>query len=604
MLDAGRHLRGRARPDEAAAVRGVRRQHRVRPARWRSATSTPRSPRPTASSRATHRGAPPPAGADGVPRARSPSWDAADRAAHHPHRRPSRRTCTGMLLPPQLGVADGADPGARGRRRRRLRAEERRVPRGRRRRGRVHRPRPPGEVDRGPRSSTWPPAGRPARRWPTSRRRSPPTACSSASGWTSRSTSGAYPCDPFPGAMIRRRRSAARSRARPRSRRIAAHVTPRCSATRRRTSRTAGRGPPATSCASACSTSSPRELGHRPARRPPPQLRAPRRAAARDAHRPAVRRRHHPGVVEQAATHRRLGRLPAPPGAGARPRAATSGSASRRTSRRRPGPRCRARAGRRHPRRRGHAHLGRATTAIVRSSPAAARTARATRRRSPRSRPTSSACRSRTSRCVFGDTDITPFALVGTGGSRAATMANGVGAPRRRGSCASKILSLAADAARGQRRRPRDRRRRHQRAGHARASTLSLAELARIVAEEPDRLPDGRRPRADGDAHATTAARAAGRAAPTAASSRSTSRPASSRSSATSWSRTAACRSTRPSSRARSAAAWPRAIGAVLLEHAGLRRGRPVPRRHVHGLPAADDDRGAQLRDPPRRDRR
>src|SRR6202040_1739562 len=28
-------------------------------------------------------------------------------------------------------------------------------------------------------------------------------------------------------------------------------------------------------------------------------------------------------------------------------------------------------------------------------------------------------------RVVYGDTDITPFALVGTGGSRAATMANG-----------------------------------------------------------------------------------------------------------------------------------------------------------------------------------
>ena len=57
---------------------------------------------------------------------------------------------------------------------------------------------------------------------------------------------------------------------------------------------------------------------------------------------------------------------------------------------------------------------------------------------------------------------------------------------------------------------------------------LSLAELARIVTEEPDRLPDGADNELDGDAAASTAARAAGRAARTAATSRSTSRPASS----------------------------------------------------------------------------
>ena len=44
-------------------------------------------------------------------------------------------------------------------------------------------------------------------------------------------------------------------------------------------------------------------------------------------------------------------------------------------------------------------------------------------------------------------------------------------------------------------------------------------------------------------------------------------------------------------------------IGAVLLEHVGVRRGRPVPGVDVHGLPDADDDRRAELRDPPRRDR-
>ena len=53
---------------------------------------------------------------------------------------------------------------------------------------------------------------------------------------------------------------------------------------------------------------------------------------------------------------------------------------------------------------------------------------------------------------VFGDTDVTPIALVGTGGSRAATMANGVGAPRvaaaaRAGCCRSPADVLEANAA-------------------------------------------------------------------------------------------------------------------------------------------------------------
>jgi carbon-monoxide dehydrogenase large subunit len=89
----------------------------------------------------------------------------------------------------------------------------------------------------------------------------------------------------------------------------------------------------------------------------------------------------------------------------------------------------------------------------------------------------------------WGDTDITPFALVATGGSRAATMANGAvlhGSRQLR----DKLLSIAADM--------------------WEASTadldiaggtisvqgspsvnVTLAELARIVAEEPDRLPEG-----------------------------------------------------------------------------------------------------------------
>ena len=52
-------------------------------------------------------------------------------------------------------------------------------------------------------------------------------------------------------------------------------------------------------------------------------------------------------------------------------------------------------------------------------------------------------------RVVFGDTDVTPFALVGTGGSRAATMANGAvlhGSRQLR----EKILSARVRAARGE----------------------------------------------------------------------------------------------------------------------------------------------------------
>jgi aerobic carbon-monoxide dehydrogenase large subunit len=89
----------------------------------------------------------------------------------------------------------------------------------------------------------------------------------------------------------------------------------------------------------------------------------------------------------------------------------------------------------------------------------------------------------------YGDTDFTPVALVATGGSRAATMANGAvlhGARELRG----KILSIASDLL------------------EASAEDLDiagstvfvkgtpgiglpLAEIARIVAEEPGRVPEG-----------------------------------------------------------------------------------------------------------------
>ena len=92
-------------------------------------------------------------------------------------------------------------------------------------------------------------------------------------------------------------------------------------------------------------------------------------------------------------------------------------------------------------------------------------------------------------RVVYGDTDVTPFALVGTGGSRAATMANGAVLHASR-ELHDKILSLAADlleanaadlqmaegviSVRG-----------------TPESKLALGELARMVTEEPGRLPEG-----------------------------------------------------------------------------------------------------------------
>jgi carbon-monoxide dehydrogenase large subunit len=89
---------------------------------------------------------------------------------------------------------------------------------------------------------------------------------------------------------------------------------------------------------------------------------------------------------------------------------------------------------------------------------------------------------------VFGDTDVTPFALVGTGGSRAATMANGavLHASRR---LREKVLSLAEQVLEAS-------------AADLEVSggvirvkgspnvQLSFAELARTVAQEPERFPD------------------------------------------------------------------------------------------------------------------
>ena len=94
---------------------------------------------------------------------------------------------------------------------------------------------------------------------------------------------------------------------------------------------------------------------------------------------------------------------------------------------------------------------------------------------------------SRTSRVRYGDTDITPVAIVGTGGSRAATMANGAVLHASR-ELREKILTLAADVLEAN---AADL---ELAAGvisvkGSPAVTLSLAELTRIVHDEPERLP-------------------------------------------------------------------------------------------------------------------
>ncbi len=89
----------------------------------------------------------------------------------------------------------------------------------------------------------------------------------------------------------------------------------------------------------------------------------------------------------------------------------------------------------------------------------------------------------------YGDTDFTPPALVATGGSRAATMANGAVLYASRG-LRDKILSLAANLFEAN---PAD----LDITGGVvsvkgtPAVSVNLSELARIVEEEPDRFPAG-----------------------------------------------------------------------------------------------------------------
>jgi carbon-monoxide dehydrogenase large subunit len=87
----------------------------------------------------------------------------------------------------------------------------------------------------------------------------------------------------------------------------------------------------------------------------------------------------------------------------------------------------------------------------------------------------------------WGDTNITPVALIGTGGSRAATMANGAVLHGSR-ALRAKILALAAELLEAN---PADLEIRDSVISVKGTPTVAvpLAELARIVADEPDRLP-------------------------------------------------------------------------------------------------------------------
>ena len=341
MLEAGRHLRGRARPDASRRCSTSSATTSRSKATWRSATSTTsfaKADRVVRASIEVHRHEPVPMECRGL----IADWDAAaEHLTIHAVDPVAAHVPDAAAAADQR--ADGADPGARGRRRRWVRAQERRGPRGRRRRGRVHRPRAPGEVDRGParapglrRAGT---RGEGRHRGGRHRRRRPARAPDGR-----HAEHGRLRLRPVPRRDLRD--VAQRLVPGPHQDRGASpRTTPRSSATRRRTSRTAGRGRPATSCASACSTSSRASSGStRSTSAAATTCTAGEPPLAMLTGQPFV------GVttqqcVEQAATvvdwdgfRRRQAQAHGR-------RAATSGSASRRTSRRRPDPRCRAQQG-------------------------------------------------------------------------------------------------------------------------------------------------------------------------------------------------------------------------------------------------------------------
>lgn len=90
---------------------------------------------------------------------------------------------------------------------------------------------------------------------------------------------------------------------------------------------------------------------------------------------------------------------------------------------------------------------------------------------------------------LYGDTDITPVALIGTGGSRAATMANGAVLHASR-QLRDRVLSAAADVLEASEADLELRDGIISVKGTPSAA-LALSELARIVADEPERLSGG-----------------------------------------------------------------------------------------------------------------
>jgi len=407
--------------------------------------------------------------------------------------------------------------------------------------------------------------------------------------------SGAYPWTPFPGAMMVgtsarcSRADEARGDSRPRpppggsATRATLRVVPRPVATGR------------TSCAERVLDIIGKELGIGPARRPPAQLRAPRRGPLGHATgQPFTGRVHHQESIEQAARIVGWRRLQGDPHARAREEeAATSGWASASYPRgAAPDPRTTRDRGQERGgdlgTRPGHVSWSR--PARSRSSPSSTPHGRATRPTWPRSAWSDRARRAvRAITVKYGDTDITPFALVSTGGSRAARWPTSV-LHASRTAARERSPAIAGGAAR----RPHPQRPQINDAVvnvvGSPASRCRGRDPRRVVAEEPDLDADPRASTAELTERvtSTTAARAAGPAAPhccfvevdvetgmvghLAVRGGGGLRPAGQpgdrrgpRSEGCGPGRSAQCCSSRR-----------------------LQRRGPVPRQHLHGLPAAD----------------
>ena len=385
---------------------------------------------------------------------------------------------------------------------------------------------------------------------------------------------------------------------------ISAHHTAGRSATRRPTSPTAGRGRPATSCASACSTSSPASWGSTRSRS------AAATTCVRDEP-PLAMLTGQPFVGVTTQRVRRAGGAGSSTGTASGDRQAQRAAEGRYLGARHGVvPRGGARTqGARASRRGGilgdevDAPVGRRTTGSSdRHPPAAARPGPRDDARPGRGRRARRPVRGRAS-CVYGDTDITPVALVGTGGSRAATMANG----------AVLHAVAAAEGARCWRSPPtcsrptpptsRSAERRDQRPRHAGRRALA----GRAGADRRARSRTGSRTARTDELTVTRSlrrrrGRLVGRHA-LLRSSRSTSRPG-----IVEIERYVVVEdcgvAVNPAiveGQIRGGVA--QGIGAVLLEHAAYDEDGQFLAGHVHGLPDADDDGRARTRDPPRRDR-